>query len=156
MPQRELSQPGVIFFGIPLDIIMSSQVLDMKKAAEIASSGVPTSETRLVQYIAAKSLLKLADTKYILKAEAELKKEISSFKSANQASKTATMIGAYDSKSGKILFRLSLNGHLPALPVYADGQTASARKEWLVADLRQVVFGQAGHFHHGIAVNTVL
>ena len=25
-----------------------------------------------------------------------------------------------------------------------------------MADLRQVVFRQAGHFHHGIAVNTVL
>lgn len=54
------------------------------------------------------------------------------------------------------LFRLSLNGHLPALPVYADGQTGSARKEWLVADLRQVVFRQAGHFHNGIAVNAVM
>lgn len=54
------------------------------------------------------------------------------------------------------LFRLSLNGHLPALPVYTDGQTGSARKEWLVADLRQVVFRQAGHFHNGIAVNAVM
>lgn len=53
-------------------------------------------------------------------------------------------------------YRLSLNGHLPALPVYADGQTGSARKEWLVADLRQVVFRQAGHFHNGIAVNAVM
>ena len=44
----------------------------------------------------------------------------------------------------------------PALPVYADGQTGSARKEWLVADLRQVVFRQAGHFHNGIAVNAVM
>ncbi len=55
-----------------------------------------------------------------------------------------------------ILFRLSLNGRLPALPVYADGQTGSAKKEWLVADLRQVVFRQAGHFHNGIAVNAVM
>ncbi len=114
MPEGQDAAKGIItawgnFFGIPLDIVMSSQVLDMKKAAEIASSGVPTSETRLVQYIAAKSLLKLADTKYILKAEAELKKEISSFKSANQASKTATMIGAYDSKSGKIAVGASDN-----------------------------------------------
>lgn len=54
------------------------------------------------------------------------------------------------------LFRLGLNGCLPALPVYADGQTGSARKEWLVTDLRQVVFGQAGHFHDGNAVNAVL
>ncbi len=54
------------------------------------------------------------------------------------------------------LFRLGLNGCLPALPVYADGQTGSARKEWLVADLRQVVFRQTGHFHHGTAVNAVL
>jgi hypothetical protein len=29
-------------------------------------------------------------------------------------------------------------------------------EKWLVADLRQVVFRQTGHFHHGTAVNAVL
>jgi hypothetical protein len=46
--------------------------------------------------------------------------------------------------------------YLPAPPVYADGRTGSARKGGLVADLRQVVFSQTGHFHDGIAVNAVL
>lgn len=44
----------------------------------------------------------------------------------------------------------------PAQPVYADGQTGSARKGGLVSDLRRVVFRQTGHFHDGITVNTVL
>lgn len=44
----------------------------------------------------------------------------------------------------------------PAPPVFADGRTGSARKGGLVADLRQVVFSQTGHFHDGIAVNAVL
>ncbi|WP_353166010.1 DUF637 domain-containing protein [Providencia sp.] len=43
--------------GIPLDIIMENKPLDAKTAAEIASSGIPTSEAKLVQYFAAKIFL---------------------------------------------------------------------------------------------------
>lgn len=43
--------------GIPLDIIMENKPLDAKTAAEIASSGIPTSEAKLVQYFAAKIYL---------------------------------------------------------------------------------------------------
>ena len=45
---------------------------------------------------------------------------------------------------------------LPAPPVFADGRTGSLRKAGLVANLRQVIFSQADHFHDGIAVDTVL
>ncbi|ATM77595.1 hemagglutinin [Serratia fonticola] len=90
------------FFGIPLDVVMSNQTLDMKKAAEIVASGAPTSEGRLIQYVAAKSLLMLADLKYIKQAESELIKDVSSFNSNTQASKSAAVIGAYDSKTGKV------------------------------------------------------
>ncbi|OKP27693.1 hypothetical protein BSQ40_15200 [Serratia fonticola] len=90
------------FFGIPLDVVMSNQTLDMKKAVEIVASGAPTSEGRLIQYVAAKSLLMLADLKYIKQAESELIKDVSSFNSNTQASKSAAVIGAYDSKTGKV------------------------------------------------------
>ncbi|MBZ3683469.1 DUF637 domain-containing protein [Providencia rettgeri] len=43
--------------GIPLDIVMENKPLDAKTAAEIASSGMPTSEAKLVQYFAAKIYL---------------------------------------------------------------------------------------------------
>ncbi|KSX94690.1 outer membrane usher protein [Acinetobacter baumannii] len=40
--------------GIPLNIIMENKPLDAKTAAEIVTSGIPTSETKLVQYLIAK------------------------------------------------------------------------------------------------------
>ena len=36
------------------------------------------------------------------------------------------------------------------------GSKRVLRREESVADLRQVVFSQTGHFHHGTAVNAVL
>ncbi|WP_437411080.1 DUF637 domain-containing protein [Serratia marcescens] len=107
MPEGQDAAKGIItawgsFFGIPLDVVMSNQTLDMKKAVEIVAAGVPSSEGKLIQYVAAKSLLKLADLKYIKLAENELKAEILGLKSNTQASEIAAMIGAYDSRSGRI------------------------------------------------------
>ncbi|HFT7665921.1 TPA: DUF637 domain-containing protein [Serratia marcescens] len=107
MPEGQDAAKGIItawgnFFGIPLDVVMSNQTLDMKKAVEIVAAGVPSSEGKLIQYVAAKSLLKLADLKYIKLAESELKAEILGLKSNTQASEIAAMIGAYDSRSGRI------------------------------------------------------
>ncbi|PHM40351.1 VENN motif pre-toxin domain-containing protein [Xenorhabdus szentirmaii] len=47
------------FFGVPLDVVMSNEQMTPEKAAEIVSSGVPTSEGKLMQYVAAKTFLAL-------------------------------------------------------------------------------------------------
>ncbi|EAA6844803.1 VENN motif pre-toxin domain-containing protein [Salmonella enterica] len=43
------------FFGVPLDVVLSNEQMTPQKAAEIISSGVPTSEAKLMQYVAAKA-----------------------------------------------------------------------------------------------------
>lgn len=45
------------FFGVPLDVVLSNEQMTPQKAAEIISSGVPTSEAKLMQYVAAKAFL---------------------------------------------------------------------------------------------------
>lgn len=48
------------FFGVPLDIVLSNEQMTPQKAAEIISSGVPTSEAKLMQYVAAKAFFTVA------------------------------------------------------------------------------------------------
>ncbi|MDE1483440.1 hemagglutinin repeat-containing protein [Xenorhabdus bovienii] len=52
------------FFGVPLDVVMSNEQLTPEKAAEIVSSGIPTSEGKLMQYVAAKTFLALTKNTY--------------------------------------------------------------------------------------------
>ncbi|MDB6375161.1 DUF637 domain-containing protein [Photorhabdus bodei] len=47
------------FFGIPLDVVMSNEKMTPEKAASIVASGVPTSEAKVMQYVAAKTFLAL-------------------------------------------------------------------------------------------------
>ncbi|WP_176553669.1 CdiA family toxin C-terminal domain-containing protein [Xenorhabdus szentirmaii] len=47
------------FFGVPLDVVMSNEQITPEKAAEIVSSGIPTSEAKVIQYVAAKAFLAL-------------------------------------------------------------------------------------------------
>ncbi|PHM35526.1 Toxin CdiA [Xenorhabdus szentirmaii] len=47
------------FFGVPLDVVMSNEQMTPEKAAEIVSSGIPTSEAKVMQYVAAKTFLAL-------------------------------------------------------------------------------------------------
>ncbi|WP_445336176.1 hemagglutinin repeat-containing protein [Citrobacter koseri] len=48
------------FFGVPLDVVLSNEQMTPQKAAEIISSGVPTSEAKLMQYVAAKAFFTVA------------------------------------------------------------------------------------------------
>ncbi|MDC9622851.1 hemagglutinin repeat-containing protein [Xenorhabdus sp. XENO-7] len=52
------------FFGVPLDVVMSNEKMTPEKAAEIVSSGIPTSEGKVMQYVAAKTFLVLAKNSY--------------------------------------------------------------------------------------------
>ena len=45
------------FFGVPVSVLTSSDAMSPAKAAEILSSGVPTSEAKLAQYVLAKAVL---------------------------------------------------------------------------------------------------
>ncbi|MGV8003708.1 hypothetical protein QPK14_16930 [Photorhabdus temperata subsp. temperata] len=47
-------------FGVPLDVMMSNEKMTPEKAAEIVASGIPTSEAKVMQYVAAKAFLALA------------------------------------------------------------------------------------------------
>ncbi|MBD2798488.1 hemagglutinin repeat-containing protein [Xenorhabdus sp. 18] len=56
-PARGLIVAWGNFFGVPLDVVMSNEQMTPEKAAEIVSSGVPTSEAKVMQYVAAKAFL---------------------------------------------------------------------------------------------------
>ncbi len=65
MPEGQNAAEGLLvawgnFFGVPLDIVMSNEKMTPQKAAEILSSGVPTSEAKLLQYVAAKAFLTIS------------------------------------------------------------------------------------------------
>lgn len=53
---------------MPLDLIMSNEKMTPEKAAEIISGGVPTSEAKLLQYVAAKAFFAITKSTTI-KAE---------------------------------------------------------------------------------------
>ncbi|NHB63691.1 adhesin [Photorhabdus sp. RW14-46] len=59
-PARGLIVAWGNFFGVPLDVVMSNEKMTPEKAAEIVASGVPTSEAKVMQYVAAKAFLALA------------------------------------------------------------------------------------------------
>ncbi|WP_162202305.1 VENN motif pre-toxin domain-containing protein [Photorhabdus luminescens] len=59
-PARGLIVAWGNFFGVPLDVVMSSEKMTPEKAAEIVASGIPTSEAKVMQYVAAKTFLALA------------------------------------------------------------------------------------------------
>lgn len=59
-PARGLIVAWGNFFGVPLDVVMSNEKMTPEKAAEIVASGIPTSEAKVMQYVAAKAFLALA------------------------------------------------------------------------------------------------
>ncbi|PQQ24549.1 filamentous hemagglutinin [Photorhabdus luminescens] len=59
-PARGLIVAWGNFFGVPLDVVMSNEKMTPEKAAEIVASGIPTSEAKVMQYVAAKAFLSLA------------------------------------------------------------------------------------------------
>ncbi|WP_031281914.1 VENN motif pre-toxin domain-containing protein, partial [Photorhabdus temperata] len=59
-PARGLIVAWGNFFGVPLDVVMSNEKMTPEKAASIVASGVPTSEAKVMQYVAAKAFLSLA------------------------------------------------------------------------------------------------
>ncbi|AWK40497.1 hypothetical protein A4R40_02655 [Photorhabdus laumondii subsp. laumondii] len=59
-PARGLIVAWGNFFGVPLDVVMSNEKMTPEKAAEIVTSGIPTSEAKVMQYVAAKAFLALA------------------------------------------------------------------------------------------------
>ncbi|WP_387468258.1 hypothetical protein [Photorhabdus sp. RM323S] len=59
-PARGLIVAWGNFFGVPLDVVMSNEKMTPEKAAEIVSSGIPTNEGKVIQYVAAKTFLALA------------------------------------------------------------------------------------------------
>ncbi|BCQ36926.1 hypothetical protein ERHA53_42690 [Erwinia rhapontici] len=48
------------FFGVPVTALMADGPMTVERAAEIVSSGVPTSEAKLIQYTVAKAFLAVA------------------------------------------------------------------------------------------------
>lgn len=48
------------FFGVPVSALTANGEMTPQQAAEILASGVPTSEAKLIQYVAAKALLSVA------------------------------------------------------------------------------------------------
>ncbi len=65
MPEGQDAVKGLLsawgnFFGVPLDIVLSNEQMTPQKAAEILSSGIPTSEAKLMQYVAAKAFFSVA------------------------------------------------------------------------------------------------
>ncbi len=59
-PARGLIVAWGNFFGVPLDVVMSNEKMTPEKAAEIVAGGIPTSEAKVMQYVAAKAFLALA------------------------------------------------------------------------------------------------
>ncbi|RAU32965.1 hypothetical protein DBY66_006490 [Pantoea sp. RIT413] len=65
MPEGQNAAEGLLvawgnFFSVPLDVVMSNEQMTPQKAAEILSSGLPTSEKKLLQYVAAKAFFSVA------------------------------------------------------------------------------------------------
>lgn len=65
MPEGQDAVKGLLsawgnFFGVPLDVVLSNEQMTPQKAAEILSSGIPTSEAKLMQYVAAKAFFTVA------------------------------------------------------------------------------------------------
>nr|WP_309236371.1 EndoU domain-containing protein [Leclercia sp. EC_58] len=48
------------FFGVPVSALTTDGEMTPQQAAEILASGVPTSEAKLIQYVAAKAILSVA------------------------------------------------------------------------------------------------
>ncbi len=48
------------FFGVPVSVLTADGEMTPQRAAEILASGVPTSEAKLIQYVAAKAFLSVA------------------------------------------------------------------------------------------------
>jgi len=59
-PVKGLLSAWGSFFGVPLDVVLSNEQMTPQKAAEIISSGIPTSEAKLLQYVAAKAFFTVA------------------------------------------------------------------------------------------------
>jgi len=65
MPEGQDAAKGLLtawgeFFGVPVSVLTSNEVMTPEKAAEIVASGVPTSEAKLIQYTVAKAFLAVA------------------------------------------------------------------------------------------------
>lgn len=61
-PARGLLVAWGNFMGVPLDVYWSNEQMTPEKAAQILSGSIPTSEAKLIQYMAAKSYLAFAKT----------------------------------------------------------------------------------------------
>ncbi|VEJ56823.1 hemagglutinin repeat-containing protein [Pragia fontium] len=64
IPEGQNAAEGLIvawgnFFGMPLEAVISKGDMTLEKAASIVASGVPTSEAKVAQYVAAKAILTL-------------------------------------------------------------------------------------------------
>lgn len=64
MPEGQDAVKGLLiawgeFFGVPVSALTADGEMTPQRAAEIVASGVPTSEAKLVQYVAAKAFLTL-------------------------------------------------------------------------------------------------
>jgi filamentous hemagglutinin len=87
-PARGLILAWGNFVGIPLDLVMANEQMTPQKAAEIVSSGVPTSEGKVMQYIAAKAFLeviKFDNSTHNAASYSGLKMDLKTTQSANEA-----------------------------------------------------------------------
>ncbi|MGQ8817303.1 hemagglutinin repeat-containing protein [Serratia sp. NA_13] len=67
MPEGQDAVKGLLtawgeFFGVPVSALTADGEMTPQRAAEIVASGVPTSEAKLVQYVAAKAVLAVTKT----------------------------------------------------------------------------------------------
>ncbi|CAI0979283.1 Uncharacterised protein [Serratia rubidaea] len=67
MPEGQDAVKGLLsawgeFFGVPVSALTADGEMTPQRAAEIVASGVPTSEAKLVQYVAAKAVLTVTKT----------------------------------------------------------------------------------------------
>nr|CAC9112847.1 Uncharacterised protein [Providencia rettgeri] len=67
-PARGFLEAWGNFVGIPLDLYWSNQQMSPEKAAQILSSSPPTTEAKLVQFLAAKAYLEFAKKKFTITA----------------------------------------------------------------------------------------
>lgn len=165
MPEGQDAAKGLItawgnFFGMPLDLIMSNEKMTPEKAAEIISGGVPTSEAKLLQYVAAKAFFAITKSTTI---KAETGNSLIYHENFG-----GHVIEKHVNKSdAELLARLQAEPRLGATSTFFDSAAAdraignafadksNQRKltEWLVGDQTRLVLTHEEMFNVGRVIN---
>ena len=141
------------FFGVPVSALTANGEMTPQRAAEIVASGVPTSEAKLIQYVAAKAFLAVTKT--------TVKNETGNSLTYHENFGGHVIEKHVGKSDAELIFRLKEEPRLSASSSFYDAQVAdraigngiAANKDqlanWLAGDQQRLVLTHEEKFSVG-------